>query len=103
MDLSSKAISRRGAIGVTLAGAAATVASPAIAQSQPALKWRMVTSYPKSLDALDGGCRLLAKIVSDLTDGKFDIQVFAAGEVVPALQVLDAVQSNTVEMGHSAS
>lgn len=103
MDLSSKAISRRGAIGVTLAGAAAAVASPAIAQSQPSLKWRMVTSYPKSLDALDGGCRLLAKIVNDLTDGKFDIQVFAAGEVVPALQVLDAVQSNTVEMGHSAS
>lgn len=103
MDLSSKAISRRGAIGVTLAGAAAAVASPAVAQSQPALKWRMVTSYPKSLDALDGGCRLLAKIVSDLTDGKFDIQVFAAGEVVPALQVLDAVQSGTVEMGHSAS
>jgi TRAP-type mannitol/chloroaromatic compound transport system substrate-binding protein len=101
-NLPTALLSRRKAI-LSAAGAATVVASPAIAQSQPALKWRMVTSYPKSLDTLDGGCRMLAKIVSDLTDGKFDIQVFAAGEVVPALAVLDAVQNGTVEMGHSAS
>jgi len=100
---SSKAISRRNAVGLSLAGVAAAVTSPAVAQSQPALKWRMVTSYPKSLDSLDGGCRMIAKIVSDLTDGRFTIQVLAAGEIVPALGVLDAVQNGTVEMGHSAS
>jgi TRAP-type mannitol/chloroaromatic compound transport system substrate-binding protein len=96
-------VSRRQVAAVAVGATATAVASPAIAQSQPSLKWRMVTSYPRSLDTLDGGCRLLAKIVSDLTDGKFDIQVFAAGEVVPPLAVLDAVQNGTVEMGHSAS
>ena len=96
-------ISRRTAVGLSLAAAGAAIASPAVAQSQPALKWRMVTSYPKSLDTLDGGCRLVAKIVSDLTDGQFQIEVFAAGEIVPALGVVDAVQNGTVEMGHSAS
>ncbi|QCI67063.1 TRAP transporter substrate-binding protein [Phreatobacter stygius] len=96
-------LTRRNAAVLSLAATAAVVASPAVAQSQPQLRWRMVTSYPKSLDTLDGGCRMLAKIVSDLTDGRFDIQVFAAGEVVPALAVLDAVQNGTVEMGHTAS
>ena len=96
-------MSRRAAVGFSLAAAGAAIASPAVAQSQPALKWRMVTSYPKSLDTLDGGCRLVAKIVSDLTDGQFQIEVFAAGEIVPALGVVDAVQNGTVEMGHSAS
>lgn len=100
---SSTVISRRTAVGFSLAAAGAAVASPAVAQSQRALKWRMVTSYPRSLDTLDGGCRLVAKIVSDLTDGQFQIEVFPAGEIVPALGVVDAVQNGTVEMGHSAS
>jgi TRAP-type mannitol/chloroaromatic compound transport system substrate-binding protein len=86
-----------------LGAAGAAIAAPAIAQSLPELKWRMVTSYPKSLDTLQGGAEFLAKRVGEVTDGKFQIRVFAAGEVVPALQVLDAVQNNTVEMGHSAS
>ena len=96
-------ISRRAAVGLSLAAAEMAVASPAVAQTQPALRWRMVTSYPKSLDTLDGGCRMVSKIVSDLTDGQFQIEVFAAGEVVPALGMVDAVQNGTVEMGHSAS
>lgn len=96
-------VSRRAAVGLSLAAAGTAVASPAIAQAQPALKWRMVTSYPKSLDTLDGGCRMVSKIVSDLTDGQFQIDVFAAGELAPALGVVDAVQNGTVEMGHSAS
>ena len=100
---SQAVISRRAAVGLSLAAAGMAVASPAVAQTQPALRWRMVTSYPKSLDTLDGGCRMISKIVSDLTDGQFQIEVFAAGEVVPALGVVDAVQNGTVEMGHSAS
>jgi TRAP-type mannitol/chloroaromatic compound transport system substrate-binding protein len=86
--------------GVGLAGAA--VAAPAIAQSMPELRWRLTASWPKSLDTLFGSCTNLAKYVSDATDGKFQIQVFAAGEIVPGLQVLDAVQNGTVELGHSA-
>lgn len=82
--------------------AAAAIASPAIAQSSPTLKWRMTVSWPKSLDTLYGACESFAKFVSEATDGKFQIQLFAAGEIVPGLQVLDAVQNGTVELGHSA-
>jgi TRAP-type mannitol/chloroaromatic compound transport system substrate-binding protein len=88
--------------GLGVAGAA-TIAAPAIAQSMPEIKWRMTTSWPKSLDTLHGAAEMMAKVVAEATDGKFQIQTFAAGEIVPGLQVLDAVQSATVEMGHTAS
>ena len=87
--------------GLGLAGAA--LAAPALAQSQPEIKWRMAASWPKSLDTLFGGAEFLAKRVAEATDNKFQIRVFAGGEIVPPLQVLDAVQNNTVEMGHTAS
>src|SRR4029079_15399171 len=74
----------------------------AIAQSMPELRWRLTASWPKSLDTLFGGCETFAKFVSEATDGKFKIQTFAAGEIVPGLQVLDAVQNGTVELGHTA-
>ena len=86
--------------GVGLAGSA--VAAPAIAQSAPELKWRLTASWPKSLDTLYGGCEYFSKRIAEITDNKFQIQVFAAGEIVPGLQVLDAVQNGTVEMGNTA-
>ena len=58
--------------------AAAAVASPAIAQSIPAIKWRMTTSWPKSLDTLYGGAELMCKAVAEATDGNFQIQTFAS-------------------------
>src|SRR5271154_4587422 len=88
--------------GLGVAGAA-SIAAPAIAQSMPELKWRMTTSWPKSLDTLHGAAELMAKAVGEATDGKFQIQTFAAGEIVPGLQVADAVQNGTVEMGHTAA
>jgi TRAP-type mannitol/chloroaromatic compound transport system substrate-binding protein len=88
--------------GIGVAGAA-TMAAPAIAQSMPEIKWRMPTSWPKSLDTLYGGPEMMAKVVAEATDNKFQIQTFAAGEIVPGLQVLDAVSNGTVEMGHTAS
>ncbi|HLZ02003.1 MAG TPA: TRAP transporter substrate-binding protein [Bradyrhizobium sp.] len=88
--------------GLAAAGAA-SIAAPAIAQSMPELKWRMTASWPKSLDTLYGGADIMAKAVAEATDNKFQIQLFAAGEIVPGLQVLDAVQNGTVEMGHTAS
>ena len=95
---------RRDFVKITgLAVAAATIAAPAIAQSMPDLKWRMTASWPKSLDTLYGGAEIMAKAVAEVTDNKFQIQTFAAGEIVPGLQVLDAVQNGTVEMGHTAS
>jgi len=84
------------------AAASTTIAKPAIAQSNPTIKWRLAASWPKSLDTIYGACETIPKYISEATDGKFQIQSFAAGEIVPALQVLDAVQSGTVEMGHTA-
>ena len=89
--------------GIGVAGGAATIAAPAIAQSMPEIKWRMPTSWPKSLDTLYGAAEMMAKVVGEATDNKFQIQPFAGGEIVPGLQVLDAVQNGTVEIGHTAS
>jgi TRAP-type mannitol/chloroaromatic compound transport system substrate-binding protein len=85
-----------GAVGTT------ALAAPAIAQAMPEVKWRQTTSWPKSLDTLYGAAEHLAKRVAELTDNKFQIQTFAGGEIVPALQVLDAVQNAQVECGHTA-
>ncbi len=85
-------------------GAAATaIAKPAIAQSMPELKWRLASSFPKSLDTVYSGGETLAKYVAEATDNKFQISNFAAGELVPGFQNLDAVTNNTVEMAHTAA
>ena len=89
--------------GVALA-AGASVSAPAIVRAQAAtVSWRMALSWPKSLDALYGGAEFISKRVSEATGGKFNIKVFAAGEIVGGLQVLDAVQNGTVECGHTAN
>src|SRR5438309_9675308 len=94
---------RRSFLKKAAAGVAAgAVAAPAIAQSQPTVTWRCATSWPKSLDTLYGGPDYVAKRVAEMTDNKFQIRVFAAGEIVPGLQGLDAVRNGTVEMGHTA-
>ncbi len=95
---------RRQFIKVAGAGlAAGAVASPAIAQSMPEVKWRLTSSFPKSLDTIYGAADVFAKLVNEATDGKFQVQVFAAGEIVPGLQAADAVQNGTVECCHTAS
>ena len=85
------------------AGAAASISAPAIAQSQPTIKWRLTSSFPKSLDTIYGGADVLANRLRAMTGGKFDIRVFPAGEIVPSLQALDAVQQGTVEICHTCS
>jgi len=103
----AEALKRRAFLKTAGIGAAATavttIAAPAVAQSQPEINWRLASSFPKSLDTLFGASEYMAKRVSEATDGKFQIRVFAAGEIVPGLQVLDAVQSDTVELAHTAS
>ncbi|ALA18368.1 MULTISPECIES: TRAP transporter substrate-binding protein [Chelatococcus] len=94
---------RRQFLGAASAGlAAGALARPAIAQSMPEIKWRLTSSFPKSLDTIFGAAEVFAKAVSEASDGKFQIQVFSAGEIVPGLQALDAVQNGTVEMCHTA-
>ncbi len=83
------------------AAAGATLAVPAIAQSEPAVRWRMASSYPKSLDNIFGGAEGLAKRVSALTGGKFEIRVFASGELVPGFEVLNACEQGTIECGQT--
>src|SRR5436190_19333909 len=91
--------------GIGTAAGAALLAAEAGAQSGglPAVNWRMAASWPKSLDTLYGGADLISKRVAAATGGKFNIKVFAAGEIVGGLQVMDAVQNGTVECGHTAA
>jgi len=91
-------IGRRAALRTLGAGAGASlIAAPAIAQSAPKIRWRMTSSFPKTLDTIYGAALLVSKYVSDATDGNFQIDVFAPGEIVPGLQALDAAQNRTVE------
>ena len=92
------------AAGIGGAGAAAsTLAAPAIAQSAPEIRWRLTSSFPKSLDTLFSGADLFSKALAEMSDNKFIVQNFAAGEIVPGLQAADAVSNGTVEIAHTAS
>ncbi|HNA28849.1 MAG TPA: TRAP transporter substrate-binding protein [Thiobacillaceae bacterium] len=84
-------------------GLAASALSPSGFADGPAIKWRLASSYPKSLDTIYGAAELLADRLAKITGGKFQIRVFASGDLVPGLQVMDAVQNGTVECGHTAS
>ena len=94
---------RTAGVGRGGCGRRTAVAAPAIAQSMPEVKWRLTSSFPKSLDTLYGGAELFAKMIGEMSDDKFQIRVFAAGEIVPGLQVADAVQNGTVECGQTAA
>ena len=94
---------RTAGIGAAGVAAATTVAAPAIAQGMPTVKWRLTSSFPKSLDTLYGGSEVFAKAINEMSDGKFEVKAFAAGEIVPGLQVADAVQNGTVEAGQTAA
>src|SRR3954463_2586736 len=83
--------------------ASAAIAAPAIAQSMPELKWRLTSSFPKSLDTLWGAAETFSKYVAEATDNKFQVSPFAAGEIVPGLQAMDAVGAGTVECCHTAA
>ncbi len=91
--------------GLAGAGAAAatTLAAPAIAQTAPKITWRCTSSFPKALDTIFGAAVTMADFVRESTDGNFDIQDFAAGELVPGLQAMDAAAAGTVECAHTAS
>lgn len=98
------------AISATAAATAAACAQSISTDAQsdasgslPRVEWRMTTSWPKSLDTIFGGAQTTCDRVSEITGGRFTITPFAAGEIVGGLEVLDAVQSGTVECGHTAS
>ncbi len=71
--------------------------------SGPTVKWRLASSFPKAVDIAYGVAESVAKRTAEITGGKFQIQVFAAGELMPSLGVFDGVSNKTVEVGHTAS
>lgn len=83
-------------------GAGGVVAAPAVARAQ-ARRLRMVTSWPKALPGPGFSAQRLADRIGALSGGRLEVQVFAAGEIVPAFAVHEAVGAGTVELGHTAS
>jgi TRAP-type mannitol/chloroaromatic compound transport system substrate-binding protein len=109
---STNPLDRRRFLGAAVAGAAGTMAAcggpvadggSAAVQTRPNVMWRLASSFPRSLDALYGSAERLAEKLGELTDGRFVIRPYPAGDLVPALQVMDAAQQGTVQVGHSAS
>lgn len=89
--------------GATVSACAQSANQRPAGGALPNIRWRMATSWPPSLDILFGGTKTLAEAVKTMTEGRFLITPYAAGELVPGLQVLDAVQAGTVECGHTAA
>jgi len=88
--------------GAGMAGILAAGSAPAIVHAQAAIRWRLASSFPKSLDTIFGAAEVFAKLVGEMTGGKFQISVHAAGELMPAFGVVDGVQGGTIEMAHTA-
>src|SRR6187455_1134046 len=84
-----------------IAGVLASGIAPAV-HAQAAIRWRLASSFPKSLDTLFGGAETFAKAVKAMSGGKFEISVHAAGELMPAFGVVDGVQQGSVEAAHTA-
>ena len=105
-----RALFRTAATAASTAGAASLLgacrirrAGSAASSDLPSIRWRMATSWPHSLDTIFGGAETISRRLAELSDGRFRIQPYAAGELVPGLEVLDAVQNGSVECGHTAS
>ena len=88
--------------GAGIAGVIAAGVAPAIVHAQANIRWRLTSSFPKSLDTLFGVSDVFAKKVSDMSGGKFTITTHAPGELVPAFGTIDATQAGTVEASHTA-
>ncbi|MEM9666753.1 MAG: TRAP transporter substrate-binding protein DctP [Bacteroidota bacterium] len=100
---------KKAALGLAAGGTLAACSTddtsdgaPAV-QTQPSVRWRLVSSFSRSLDTIFGAAEVMAARVAALTGDRFQIRCYPGGELVPALEVLGAVQNGTVQMGHSAS
>ncbi|MEM7462428.1 MAG: TRAP transporter substrate-binding protein [Pseudomonadota bacterium] len=94
-------ISRRNALSAITAGAVSpALAMPALASGN--IEWKLVTSWPKNLPGPGISAQMLADQITTMSDGKLTVKLFAAGELVPALETFDAVASGTAELAHTA-
>jgi TRAP-type mannitol/chloroaromatic compound transport system substrate-binding protein len=89
--------------GAGIAGVLASGMAPAVAQQQGNLRWRLASSFPKSVDTLHGTAEMFARQVGEMTGGRFQVSVHGPGELMPAFGVVDGVQSGTVECAFTAS
>ena len=97
----TKNIKRRAFLaGTVAAGAAASFPTPAISSGKR--QWKMVMTWQKVLPGLGTGAVRLAKRITSLSGGQLEVKVYGGGELVPALEVFDAVSQGTAEMGHAA-
>ena len=94
----SQTVPRRALLAAGLAAGA--FPAPALAQTAPDVRWRLASGFPRKLDVLFGATETLARLVGEATDGRFQIQPAAVGEIAPADGLLDAVGTGKVEMGH---
>jgi TRAP-type mannitol/chloroaromatic compound transport system substrate-binding protein len=88
--------------GAGIAGILAAGVAPAVHAQGATIRWRLTSGFPKALDTIYGAAETFAKIVGDMTGGRFQITVAAPGELVPVLGIVDAIQNGTVEMAHTA-
>src|SRR3954471_5635849 len=84
-----------------IAGVLATGIAPAV-HAQAAVRWRLASSFPKSLDTIFGSAVVFSNTVKALSGGKFEVSVHAAGELMPAFGVVDALQQGSLEMAQTA-
>jgi TRAP-type mannitol/chloroaromatic compound transport system substrate-binding protein len=96
-------ISRRGLLGASAAAGASALAAPAVAQEQATLEWKMVTSWPKNLPGPGVTAQRIADRIELMSGGRLRVRLYAAGELVPALGVFEAVSAGTAQMAHTAS
>ncbi|AEH45877.1 Extracellular solute-binding protein, family 7 [Thermodesulfatator indicus DSM 15286] len=88
--------------GIALAGTAAgSLIKPINVHAKKRIRWRMASSFPKAVDVIYGGGKTICDLVREMTDGMFDIRIYAAGELVPGLKVFDAVQEGAIQAGHT--
>jgi TRAP-type mannitol/chloroaromatic compound transport system substrate-binding protein len=95
--------SRRTALTLGAGLGLGAIAAPAVARAQPGLSWRLVTSWPKGRAGPGVSAQRIVERINAMSGGRLRVELFGAGEIVPALGVLDAVSNGTVEMGHTAA
>lgn len=86
-----------------LAGCSKQESNPSNQISSEVIKWKLVTSWPKNFPGLGTAPENFAKLVEQMSNGRLQIQVYGAGEIVPGFEVFDAVSQGTAQMGHAAS
>jgi TRAP-type mannitol/chloroaromatic compound transport system substrate-binding protein len=110
MSMERRSFLRTAALGAAGGGVLAACGDAATGQASddgifagPQVTWRVASSFPRSLDIIYGSAEHMAERVGQLTGGRFRIRVYPGGEIVPPLQVMDAVQQGTVHAGHTAT